>query len=410
MKELYFTIIKFLKSYPALLALAKIAIVLIVSYVSFTVTRKIIIALVHKATKKTKTDIDDILLGEKTMNSLSFIVPLYVIDAFSPWFGSFSGFIDVVANSLVVIVALIAINHFLNSVIALLERVEKFKDKPIKGYFQVVKIIIFFWGAILFIGTLTGQSPWTLLGGLGAMTAVLLLIFKDTILSLVASVQITSYDLVKIGDWIEVGKYGADGDVIDISLNVVKVQNWDKTITSIPTYKLVDGAFKNWRGMSEAGSRRIARSINIDLSSVKFCDEKMIAKYKEIEILRPYIERKLEELEKWNKERNVSGSAPVNGRRLTNIGSFRAYLKEYLSRREDINKGFTFLVRQLSPTEHGVPIQIYVFANVTAWVEYEEIQADIFDHIFAAVPYFDLRIYQAPSGEDIKELKSGGDK
>lgn len=407
LEEYYNIVVEWLEQYPLAFTFIKISLVLLVSYIAFVITRKIIYQVVHRLIKKTNTDIDDILLSDKLLYSISYIVPLIIIDALSNLFGTASGFIDVATDVLTVIVIMVSINYFIDSMTLILEKVPKFKDRPIKSYFQVVKIILFIWGVILLIGILTGQSPWALLGGLGAMTAVLLLIFRDTILSFVASIQISNYDLVKVGDWIEMKQFGADGDVIDISLNVIKVQNWDKTITTIPTYKLIDSSFKNWKGMTESGGRRISRSIFIDMNSIKFCDEEMIAKYNTIQVLKKYLEEKQKEVDNWNKQNNIDGTIPVNGRRITNIGTFRAYLENYLKNRKDINQNLTFLIRQLAPTEHGLPIQIYVFTNTTEWGKYEAIQSDIFDHILAVIPYFGLKVYQTPSGNDIKSINIG---
>lgn len=264
-------------------------------------------------------------------------------------------------------------------------------------------IILYIFGSILIIGNLVGESPWAILTGLGALTAVLLLLFRDTILSFVASIQITSYDLVKVGDWVEVPKYNADGDVIDISLNVIKIQNWDKTITVIPTYKLIEDSFKNWRGMTLSGGRRIKRAVYIDQSSVKFCSAEMLSRFSKYTLIKDYLEIKQREIGEYNRAKNFDESVLVNGRRLTNLGTFRAYLIEYLKQRDDIRMDLTFMVRQLSPGSEGIPIEIYIFTATTDWTRYENIQADIFDHILAVVPEFELSIFQNPTGSDFKK-------
>ena len=239
------------------------------------------------------------------------------------------------------------------------------------------------------------------------MTAVLLLIFRDTILSFIASLQITSNDLVRVGDWIEVPKFGADGDVKDIALHTVKIQNWDKTITVIPTHKLIDETFKNWRGMAQSGGRRIKRSVLMDIESIKICDDALVERLKKIHLITDYVQDKLLELEKYNVEQQVDTSSPVNGRRMTNIGTFRAYVVAYLRQHKKIHRQMTFLVRQLPPGPNGLPLEIYVFTNDTAWANYEAIQADIFDHILAVVPEFDLRVFQNPTGRDFSSLSMG---
>ena len=258
---------------------------------------------------------------------------------------------------------------------------------------------------ILVLSILFDKSPLYFISGLGALTAVLLLIFKDAILGLVAGIQLSLNNLVRKGDWIEMPKYGADGDVIEVSLTSVKVQNWDKTITSIPPHALVADSFKNWRGMSESGGRRIKRSIAIDLRSVRFVDEKLMKQLSKISLLDDYLAEKEKDVEKYNQSEKVDLSEPANGRRLTNVGTFRAYCAAYLNANEKIHKeGMTFLVRQLAPTDRGLPIEIYVFVNDVAWVNYENVQGDIFDHLIASLDRFDLRAYQMPAGGDLSAL------
>jgi miniconductance mechanosensitive channel len=275
-----------------------------------------------------------------------------------------------------------------------------------KSYLQVLKLIVNIFGVIVIIAVLSGKSPFYLLSGIGALTAVLMLIFKDTILSLVSSIQISSNDLFKVGDWVEAPHFGADGDVIDIGLHTIKIQNWDKTISVIPTHKLVDSSFKNWRGMSDSGGRRIKRSINIDMNSVKFCSNLMIDKYKKFNILKEYLDSKLLEIDEDNSDKNVSHDTLINGRSLTNIGTFRAYIEAYLRNNANIHKEMTFLIRQLSPGTNGIPIEIYVFSNDTNWVSYEAIQSDIFDHLLAIIPEFGLRVFQNPTGNDFSKLSN----
>ena len=269
---------------------------------------------------------------------------------------------------------------------------------------QVIKIILVFVIGITVISFVVDKDPSKLLAGLGAMTAVLMLIFKDAILGLVAGIQLSANNMVHLGDWIEMPKYGADGDVIDISLTTVKVQNWDKTISMVPAYALVSDTFKNWRGMSESGGRRIKRSVNIDMSTIRFCDEAMLDKFRKFQYITEYIDSKKRELSEFNTAAQVDDSELVNGRRMTNIGTLRAYIIAYLKNNPKIHKDMTFLVRQLQPTTEGLPLEIYVFSNDTAWVNYEGIQADIFDHILAVVPEFGLRVFQNPTGSDFKLL------
>ncbi|AFN74835.1 MscS Mechanosensitive ion channel [Melioribacter roseus P3M-2] len=394
---------KLMEEYPIVAENIKFLGILLLAVIAYFLTKNILLRLIKKFVRHTKTELDDILLHDRVLKNVSYIAPLIIIKLFAYTIPSIENFIHVVINALIVLLIIFTISGFLTGFTEVLSRMEKFKEKPVKGYIQVVKIIVYIFGGVIFISTLLGESPWALLGGLSALTAVLVLVFRDTILSFVASVQISSYDLVKVGDWIEVPKYGADGDVIDISLNVIKIQNWDKTITVIPTYKLIEDSFKNWRGMTLSGGRRIKRSVYIDQSSIKFCTEEMIAKFERIQLLKDYIKNKREEIKKYNEERNIDDSVLVNGRRMTNVGTFRAYLKEYLLQREDINKDMTFLVRHLPPGPQGLPIEIYVFTKTTNWNEYEEIQSNIFDHILAVIPQFELRVFQNPTGHDIKE-------
>ena len=275
---------------------------------------------------------------------------------------------------------------------------------PIKGFIQVFKLIIYFVGGIFIISILLNKTPVYLFSSLAALTAVLMFIFKDAILGFVAGIQLTANRMVANGDWIEMPKYGADGDIIEIALTTVKVQNWDKTITTIPTYALITESFKNWRGMSESGGRRIKRSISIDMNTIQFCTEEMLGRFSKIQYITSYIEKNKIEVQKHNTLEQVDHSSLVNGRRMTNIGTFRAYVEAYLKNHPKINQEMTFLIRQLAPAENGLPIEIYVFSKDIAWANYESIQANIFDHIMAVVPEFDLRVFQDPTGRDFNKL------
>jgi len=280
--------------------------------------------------------------------------------------------------------------------------------RPIKGYVQVLKIVIYCGAAVLAIAALIEQSPLLLLSGLGAMAAVLLLVFKDTLLSLVASVQLTSNDMLRVGDWIEMPSMNADGDVVDIALHTVKVQNFDKTITNIPTYRLIAESYKNWRGMSESGGRRIKRALSLDQNSVRFLSDEEVNGLRRFRLLDDYLAHKDAELREWN-ARELGGDVnPVNARRITNIGTFRAYVIAYLKAHPAVDTDKTLLVRQLDPTPQGLPLEIYCFAATTEWGSYESIQADLFDHLLAILPEFDLRLFQQPSGLDFKAIRISG--
>ncbi|MHA7820350.1 MAG: mechanosensitive ion channel family protein [Erythrobacter sp.] len=305
-----------------------------------------------------------------------------------------------VAQALIVVSVAMALVKALTYANEVYERLPHARNRPIKGYLQVLKIVALCGAAIILISVLTDQNPLLLLSGLGAITAVLLLVFKDTILSLVASVQLTTNDMLRVGDWITMPSMDADGDVIDISLHTVKVQNFDKTITTIPTHRLVTDAYQNWRGMAEAGGRRIKRSIVIDQNTIRFLSDEEVRDLGKFKMLGSYLAEKREEIAEWNARELDGDDAPVNARRLTNIGTLRAYIIAYLQWHQRIGDGFTMLVRQLPPGPKGLPIEIYCFTDTTAWGEYEGIQADIFDHLLAIVGEFDLRLFQEPTGRD----------
>ena len=310
---------------------------------------------------------------------------------------------NVVSASIILFVAM-AISEALRFANRIYERRADAASRPIKGYIQVLQIVLYAGAAILIIAALMEESPLLLLSGLGAMAAVLMLVFKDTILSLVASVQLTSNDMLRVGDWIEMPQMGADGDVIDIALHTVKVQNWDKTITTIPTHRLIAESFRNWRGMSESGGRRIKRAVLLDQSCIRFLSDDERRELGRIALIREHLERKRNELGEWNTRLGEAGREPVNARRLTNIGLFRAYVLNYLRADARIAKDMTLIVRQLAPTPQGLPLEIYCFTATTAWNDYENIQADIFDHLLAILPEFHLRVFQEPSGIDLQRL------
>lgn len=310
---------------------------------------------------------------------------------------------NVVAASIILFVAM-AISEALGFANRIYDRRPDAASRPIKGYVQVLKILLYAGAAILIIAALMEQSPLLLLSGLGAMAAVLMLVFKDTILSLVASVQLTSNDMLRVGDWIEMPQMGADGDVIDIALHTIKVQNWDKTITTIPTHRLIADSFKNWRGMSESGGRRIKRSMLLDQSCIRFLSVDERRELGRIALIRDHLDHKRDELGEWNARLGEAGREPVNARRMTNIGLFRAYVVNYLRANACISKEMTLIVRQLAPTPQGLPLEIYCFTTTTAWSDYEDIQADIFDHLLAILPEFHLRTFQEPSGLDLRQL------
>ncbi len=312
-----------------------------------------------------------------------------------------------VATGLMILTVAMAIGAALDFANALYNRRPDAGSRPIKGYLQVAKIAAYCASAILIVATLIDQSPLLLLSGLGAMAAVLMLVFKDTILGLVASVQLTSNDMLRVGDWIEMPQLGADGDVIDIALHTVKVQNWDKTITTIPTHRLISESYRNWRGMFESGGRRIKRSLVLDQNSIRFLEPDEIARLRRFSLIADYLEDKEAELAAWNAARPERRRDLVNARRITNVGTFRAYVTAYLKSRGDMSDRLFLIVRQLAPTEAGLPLEIYGFTASTAWADYERIQADIFDHLIAILPEFGLRLFQRPTGLDLARLAPG---
>ena len=369
--------------------------------VAYFITSRILLRTVSHLFKKTSTKFDDILIEQRVFSKLPFLVPLVILYN-SKDLLYWNNLLDRVILSTIALIFLYSLNALINALNEMFKLTDLSKKFSIKSYTQIGKLLINIFGIIVVIAVLTGNSPVYLLSGLGALTAVLILVFKDTILSLVSSVQISSNDLFKVGDWVEAPQFGADGDVIDIALHSVKIQNWDKTISVIPTNKLIDSSFKNWRGMAESGGRRIKRSINIDMSSIKFCTNEMISRYSKYNVIANYIKVKLEEVQRFNIENNITDESLINGRSLTNIGTFRAYIEGYLRNHNKIHDEMTFLVRQLSPSANGLPIEIYVFSNDTDWLNYEKIQADIFDHLLAVVSEFELKVFQNPSGSDFK--------
>jgi miniconductance mechanosensitive channel len=373
------------------------------------VVKRIIIASITGLVRRSKNDWDDIFVERRVFNRLAHLAPAvviyyaldYIFDA-----DRLVAFLEDLTQAYMIIVILLVIDSVLNALHEIFRRLPVSKGRDIKGFIQVIKIVFYLIAVILIISVFTGEAPKTLLGGLGAMAAVLMLVFKDTILGFVASIQLSANKMVNVGDWISMPKYNADGDVIDITLNTVKVQNWDKTIATIPTYALVSESFNNWKGMEESGGRRIKRHIQIDMNSVRFLDAEQIEKFSKYYLLAEYIHEKEKEISDYNKSLDLDDSVVTNGRRMTNLGTFRTYLENYLHKHPKIHQDMTFLVRHLQPTDKGIPLEIYVFSKDQAWANYEAIQADIFDHILAVLPEFGLRVFQNPTGHDFQKLAS----
>ena len=379
---------------------------IVVAVIADVIAKHYLIKAVRALAASTRFDWDNELLASGVFSRLAQILPaLVVYFGLQAVPGLSEAVVRVAANvalAYMILIVSLSLSAALTAANTVYERLPIAQERPLKGFLQVAKIVIFTLTAVLIVAVLIERSPVLLLSGLGAMTAVLILVFKDTILSLVASVQLTSLDMIRVGDWIEMPSCNADGDIVDIALHTVKVQNWDKTITTIPTHKLIAESFKNWRGMSESGGRRIKRNIHIDLSSIRFLTDAEIERLEGLKLLEDYIARKQLELAEYNAA--VGESANANLRRLTNVGTFRAYVFNYLKHHPKIHDGMTLLVRQLQPGPQGLPLEIYAFTNVTDWSIYEDIQSDIFDHLMAIIGEFGLRTFQQPSGGDITAL------
>ncbi len=393
-------------------ALTAIIGVAVLAYVANLVTCRVIVALIKRMVSRTKSRRDDILVERRVFERLSQLAPALVIYALAPLaleaYPAIAAFVVNLSLVYMIITGVLFADGLINAGLAIYATFRISRDFPVTSFSQVAKLILYFLGFIATLSVLLGQSPMTFIAGLGALAAVLMFVFKELILGLVAGIQLSANRMVAVGDWIEMPKYGVDGDIMEIALTTVKIRNFDKTITTVPTQALINESFKNWRGMTETGGRRIKRSIHIDVSSIRFCDEEMLARYAKIQHIAGYIEEKRREIAEYNEQKSVDHSTLVNGRHLTNIGTFRAYVEAYLRNHPKISQDLTLLVRQLQSTAHGLPIEIYVFTNDTNWIAYEGIQADIFDHIFAAAHEFDLRIFQDPTGADFSTVGPAG--
>lgn len=380
-----------------------ISFALILAWLAYIFTKKILLRIVTRFIRKTKTDWDDILLEKRFFRKAAWFAPAIVLYYYFNYLAHwrFSPLIQTGLMVYMLVLTMILVNAMLDAVNDIYNSFKVSKDRPIKSFIQIVKTFLFFIIAIIIIGKLIGESPLAIITGLGAFAAILMLVFKDTILGFVAGIHISANNMLRIGDWISMPSHGADGEVMEISLTIVKVRNWDKTIVTIPTYKMVNESYTNWRGMEESGGRRIKRHVNIDVKSIRFLNEDDINKFSKDRLIGKYIKEKSKEI----KEDNNSGSFPVNQTRLTNIGTFRIYLEEFIKQHPLIHDNMTFMVRQLQPTDRGLPIELYGFSKVQSWVEYENIQSDLFDHIMAIIPEFDLKIFQFPTGEEFKMIR-----
>lgn len=384
------------------------ALLLLIAFGVDFICRFILLHIVSALVKRTRVTWDDILFDRSVLIHLSRMVAPLVLSLTIPIaFAGVESFglllISRLCNVLILITFLNFINALLKAIYTVYNSKEQFRDRPLKGLLQTAQVALWFIGGIVIIATLLGKSPLSLLAGLGASAAILMLVFKDSIMGVVSGVQLSANDMLKVGDWIAMPKYGADGTVIEVTLNTVKVRNWDNTITTIPPYLLVSDSFQNWRGMQESGGRRVKRSVNIDMNSVRFCTPEMLDKYRKIKLLADYIDQTEKVIKDYNKAQQIDNSVLVNGRRQTNLGVFRAYLNAYLHNLPTVNDEMTLLVRHLQPTDHGIPVELYFFTRTTDWAPYEQIQADVFDHLLAIVPEFDLRVFQSPTGADFRQ-------
>ena len=391
------------------MALAVILVIAVISLVIHFILHRVVLKNVEKMTRNNRRSWRTVLFEENLFSRLALTLQGVLIHVQTIlWLNEGSTLREVLsAMSLLWIILFVMLTCFsvLDAFAYFARQNEKTKNLPIQGFLQAIKLFIALVAIIFMVAVIIGRSPMLIVSGLGAMTAVMMLVFKDPIMGFMAGIQLSVNDMLHIGDWLDMPSYGADGDVIEIGLTTVKVQNWDKTITTIPTYALISDSFKNWQGMSESGGRRIKRSIYLDVSSIKFLDQALMSRLQKAALLAPYLSEKSEEIESHNKQAHVDMEVKINGRRLTNIGTLRAYLKNYLENHPSIHQEMTLIVRQLAAEDKGVPIQIYAFTNTTEWAEYEQIQSDIFDHIYAVVDAFDLRIHQALGGADLRLAK-----
>ena len=391
-------------------SLSLFAALLLVAWTVHLLTRRFIVDLLESLVKRTEAEWDNQLINVGFFKHLAHLLPTLIIYLGAPvlLYGSpiWSDVAQRIALVYMVFVTAQMASDLLTVGLRSYERSSAEAGKrSIKSYVQVARLIVWLFATIVMVGVAIDRSPWALLTGLGAMTAVLMLVFKDSILGLVASVQIAGNDMVRIGDWIEMPSHGADGDVIEINLTTVKVRNWNKTISTVPTYALVSNAFKNWRGMSESDGRRIKRSLYLDVSSIRLAHDSDLDRWSRIACLEPYLAERRQAIAEHNDSLSADLEMPVNGRRLTNVGTFRAYVAAYLQTHPGINQEMTLLVRQLPPTERGLPIELYCFSRDKRWGYYEDLQSDIFDHLFAVLPEFGLKAFQGPTGEDVRALQ-----
>ena len=379
---------------------------IIVIFIITPIVRVLINNALTRWANKSKTKFDDYLIDNKFIWYLTQLIPVTIIGVSIPFlFQNFPGWIPVLSMLVEIYAVLLTIwiiRSFLRSLLDFARTKESLHDKPLESYLQVIMIILYIMAGLLVFSLLTGKSLWTFITAMGAASAILLLVFRDTILGFVASIQVATNDMVRIGDWIQMDKYGADGTVNEITLSTVKVQNFDNTITTIPTYSLISDSFINWRGMQESGGRRIKRPLYIKISSIRHLANEELEELKNIQLLKTYIDDRQKEIASYNQKTAPERKIPVNGRNLTNIGLFRKYIELYAAHRPDINKEMTFMVRQMAPTANGLPLELYFFADTTQWTVYEGIMSDMFDHLLSSIKYFHLEAFENPASDDVR--------
>jgi len=394
---------------PWLATAVAFVVLVVLAWLAFEVTRRYLLTFITRLVQKTNATWDEDLNRLGVFQRLAWAVPFLVLRAGLPYLpllpSAVAAFFQKVIIIAIIIILARASAGLIAAVGSVYERSPNAARRPIKGYLQGVTLLVYIAAGVILVAALIERDPLLILGSLGAASAVLLLVFRDTILSLVAGMQMTSNDLIRVGDWIEMPEFNADGDVVDIALNTVKVQNWDKTFTVIPAHKFLESSFKNWRGMQASGGRRIKRSINLDMSTIHFLSPAEVEGLKRFALLRPYFAEKERDIAEWIQHNPDARENPVNSRRLTNIGTFRAYVERYLRSRPDISTDMTFLVRQLESGPTGLPIELYVFVNDVRWAVYEGVQGDVFDHLLAILAEFGLRVFQEPSGHDFRRLQ-----
>jgi miniconductance mechanosensitive channel len=387
-----------------------VVILVLVAILADIIAKRVVLRLIEKIVQRSSSTLDDIFFEKKVFDALAHLAPAIVIELGAPLvFEAYPEFVNGLSKFIqlyVIVIVVWVASSFLDAVLELSERNPYLKDKPMLSYVQLGKLISYVLAGVMMFSILFSKSPVVVLSAFGAAGAVLIFVFKDTILGLVASIQISVNDTLRVGDWVSMEKYNADGDVIRITLNTIVVQNWDKTISTIPAYAFVSDSFKNWRGMTEAGGRRIKRSIHISVSSVKFCDQEMLERFSRFQILESYIASRSEEIAQYNEDLKADKTYPLNGRHLTNIRLFREYVSTYLKRNNNIRQDMTCMVRQLAPSEIGVPLEVYCFTKTIEWIPYENIQSDIFDHLLATAKLFDLEVFQNPSGSDFAQIRA----